>query len=202
MAHLEHIFQSHLHLAHVGARRADLAEAWRSEGRFRITPVWMVREVEGLEPELDRMSLRETEILMRGEIPPDNAGRHDRVPSGGAESPEGLKHEGAGVEPAIDSPLVARQIDRFSGRVLTIVAYSRIRLISASNDGLRESALERENRADLPSSQHRVDKAALVHEPPSFTEGQLVEHRRYRPVRYMETGQAALRAEIVAVLGK
>src|SRR5437667_6938397 len=51
-------------------------------------------------------------------------------------------------------------------------------------------------------SQHRVGGATLADEPPSFTERQFVEHRRYRPVRHIETGQPALRAEIVAALGE
>src|SRR5206468_12045977 len=59
-----------------------------------------------------------------------------------------------------------------------------------------------ENRTELPSSQHRVGGATLADEPPSFTERQFVEHRRYRPVRHIETGQPALRAEIVAALGE
>src|SRR5262249_50088491 len=70
------------------------------------------------------------------------------------------------------------------------------------NDGLRESALERQNRTDLPTSKYRAGDGTLVEEPPSFTEGQLVEHRRHRPVRHIETGQTALRAEIVAALGE
>src|SRR2546426_6536090 len=162
----------------------------------------MVREVEGLEPELNRVFLRESEVLVGGEIPRDDAGRHNRVSAGGPESAERLKHEGTRVEPAIDSPLVAGQIDRFSRRVYAIVADARVRLVFAGNDGLWESGLERQNRTDLPSSKDRVGNAALVEEPPSFADGQLVEQRRNRPVRHIETGQTPLRAEIVAALGE
>src|SRR5881409_1542847 len=135
----------------------------------------MVREVEGLEPELDRVSLRDSEVLVGGEIPRDDAGRHNRVPAGSAESSERLKHERVGVEPAIDIAYIARQDRRLSRRVYTIVADARVRLVSAGNDGLRESTLERQNRTDLPSSKHRAGDAALVEEPPSLADGQLVE---------------------------
>src|SRR5437667_7774123 len=104
----------------------------------------MVREVEGLEPELKRVFLRESEVLVGGEIPRDDAGRHNRVPAGGPESAERLKLEGTRVEPAIDSALVAGQIDRFSRRVYAIVADARVRLVFAGNDGLWESGLERQ----------------------------------------------------------
>src|SRR3989475_8146923 len=162
----------------------------------------MVREVEGLEPELNRVFLRESEVLVGGEIPRDDAGRHNRVPAGGAESSERLKDESVGVEPAIDIAYIAREDRRLSRRVYAIVADARVRLVSAGNDGLRESTLERQNRTDLPSSKHRVGDATLVEEPPSLTEGQFVEQRRHRPVRHIETGQTALRAEIVAALGE
>src|SRR5439155_16920135 len=96
----------------------------------------------------------------------------------------------------------ARQDRRLCRRVDTIVADARVRLVSDDNDGLQESTLERQNRPDLPSSKHRFGNAALVEEPPSLADGQLVEQRRHRPVRYIETGQTALRAEIVAALGE
>src|SRR5215813_2109066 len=106
----------------------------------------MVREVEGLEPELDRLCLRDSEVPVGGEIPRDDAGRHNRVPAGRAESSEGLKYEGVGVEPAVDIAYTARQNRRLSRRVYAIITDARVRLVSASNDGLRESALERQNR--------------------------------------------------------
>src|SRR5262249_9054860 len=115
---------------------------------------------------------------------------------------EGLKYEVVGVEPTIDIAYAAREDNRLSRRIHTIIADARVRLVSTGNDGLRQSALERENRTDLPSSQHPAGGAILVEEPPSFTEGQLVKHRRDGPVRHMETGQAALRAKIVAALGE
>ena len=126
----------------------------------------MVREVERLEPELDRVFLRESKVLVGGEVQRDDAGRHNRVPAGAAESSERLKHESVGVEPAIDIAYIARQDCRLSGRVHAIVADARVRLISAGNDGLRESTLERQNRTDLPSSKHRVGDAALVEKTP------------------------------------
>src|SRR5207249_8061960 len=92
--------------------------------------------------------------------------------------------------------------DRFSRRVYAIVADARVRLVSAGNDGLWESGVEHQNRTDAPSSKDRVGNAALVEEPPSFADGQLVEQRRNRPVRHIETGQTPLRAEIVAALGE
>ena len=134
----------------------------------------MVREVERLEPELDRVFLCESKVLVGREVPRDDAGSHNRVPAGVAESSEWLKYESVGVEPAIDIAYIARQDRRLSCRVYTIVADARVRLISAGNDGLGKSALKRENRTDLPSSQHRAGGATLVEEPPSFTEGQLV----------------------------
>src|SRR5205823_2235319 len=140
---------------HVGARRTDLTEAWRSPEPIRITPVRMVREVEGLEPELDRVLLGDSEVLVGGEIPLDDAWRHNRVPAGGAKSSERLKHESVGVEPAVDSPLAARQDGRLARCVDAVIADGSVRLVSAGTDGFRESALERENRTDLPSSQHR-----------------------------------------------
>src|SRR5881296_498841 len=162
----------------------------------------MVREVEGLEPELKRVFLRESEVLVGREVPRDHAGRHNRVPAGVAESSERLKYESVGVEPAIDITYIAGKDRRLPRRVYTIVTDARVRLVSAGKDGLRESALERQNRTDLPSSKHRVGDAALVEEPPSLTEGKLVEQRRHRPVRHIETGQTALRAKIVAGLGE
>ena len=69
----------------------------------------MVREVESLEPELDRVLFRDSEVLVGGEIPLDDAGRDDRVAAGVPEGSEGLKHKGAGVEPAIDRLLAARK---------------------------------------------------------------------------------------------
>src|SRR5262249_47610490 len=102
---------------------------------------------------------------------------------------------------AIDITYAARQDGRLSRRVYTIVADACVRLVSAGNDGLRESTLERENRTELPSSKDRVGDAT-VEEPPSLTEGQLVEHGSHSPVRHIETGQTALRAQIVAALGK
>src|SRR2546422_7019972 len=122
----------------------------------------MVREVESLEPELDRVLFGDSEVLMGGEIPLDDAGRDDRVPAGGAESSEGLKHEGVGVEPAIDGPLAAIQEGVLSRRVHAIVADTRVRLIGAGDDGLRKSALECENRTDLPSSQRRGGHSTLA----------------------------------------
>src|SRR5207244_8533138 len=162
----------------------------------------MVREVEGFEPELDCVFLRESKVLVGREIPRDDAGCHNRVPAGVAESTERLKYESVGVEPAIDIAYIARQDRRLSRRVYTIVADACVRLISAGNDGLRESTLDRQNRTDLPSSKHRAGDATLVEEPPSLTERQFVEQRRHRPVRHIETGQTALRAEIVAALGE
>src|SRR5436309_13243191 len=147
----------------------------------------MVREVERLEPELDRVSLRDSEVLVGGEIPRDDAGRHNRVPAGSAESSERLKHESVGVEPAIDIAYIARQDRRLSRRVYAIVADARVRLVSAGNDGLWESGLERKNRTDLPSSKDRVGDAALVEEPPPLTDGHLVEQRRRRPATRVET---------------
>src|SRR5437899_711997 len=149
----------------------------------------MVREVEGLEPELDCVFLRDPEVLMGGEIPRDDAGGHNRVPAGATERSERLKYESVGVKPAIDIAYAARQDRRLSRRVYAIIADARIRLVSTGNDGLRESALERENRTNLPSSKDGVGDATLVEEPSSLTEGQLVEQRRHRPVRHVETGQ-------------
>src|SRR5215471_11867405 len=124
----------------------------------------MVREVEGLESELDRLCLRDSEIPVGGEIPRDDAGRHNRVPAGAAESSERLKYESVGVEPAIDIAYTAGQDGRLSRRVYAIVADARVRLVSAGNDGLRKSALEGENRTDLPSSKYRAGDATLVEE--------------------------------------
>src|SRR5262245_41743271 len=162
----------------------------------------MVREVEGLEPELERLLLRNSEVPVGGEIPRDDAGRYNRVAAGGAESSERLEYESVGVEPAIDIAYTARQDRRLSRRVYAIVADAGVRLVSAGNDGLRKSALERQNRTDLPSSKHRTGDATLVEEPPALAEVQFVKHRRHSPLRHIETGQTALRAEIVAALGK
>ena len=122
----------------------------------------MVREVEGLEPELDGVLFRDPEVLVGGEIPIDDPGRDDRVPARGAESSEGLKHEGAGVEPAIDRPLAARKDRGLSCRVHTIVGDVRVRLIDTGGDGLRKAALQRENRPEFPASDDCVGNAALV----------------------------------------
>src|SRR5206468_2505005 len=162
----------------------------------------MVREVEGLEPELDRVFLHESKVLVGRKVPRDDAGRHNRVPAGSAESSEWLKYESVGVEPAIDIAYIARKDRRLSRRVYAIVADARVRLVSAGNDGLRESALECQNRTDLPSSKHRVEDAALVEKTPSLTERQFVEQRRHRPMSHIETGQTALRAEIVPAVGE
>src|SRR5437899_10048455 len=122
----------------------------------------MVREVESLEPELDGVLFRDSEVLVGGEIPLDDAGRDDRVPAGGAESPEGLKHEGAGVEPAIDRPLPARKNRVLSCRIHTIIGDVRVRLIDTSDDGLRKAALQRENRPEFPASDDCIGNATLV----------------------------------------
>src|SRR5215831_19154569 len=121
----------------------------------------MVREVESLEPELDRVLFRDSEVLVGGEIPLEDAGRNDGVAAGGAESSEGLKHEGIGVEPAIDRPLAARKNRGLSGRVYTIIGDVRVRLIDAGGDGLRKAALQRENRPEFPASDDCIGKAAL-----------------------------------------
>ena len=60
----KHIFQRDLYLAHVGARAIDPAESLRCEAEVGITPVRMVREVERLEPELERVILDDPELLM------------------------------------------------------------------------------------------------------------------------------------------
>src|SRR5436309_12832293 len=112
----------------------------------------MVREVVGLEPELDRVLFRDPEVLVGGEIPLDDAGRDDRVAAGGAESSEGLKHEGAGVEPAIDRPLAARKDRVLSCRVHTIIGDVRVRLIDTGGDGLRKAALQCENLPEFYAS--------------------------------------------------
>ena len=122
----------------------------------------MVREVESLEPELDRVLFRDSEVLVGGEIPLDDAGRDDRVPAGGAEGSEGLKHEGIGVEPAIDRLLAARKDRVLSCRVHTIIGDVRVRLIDTGDDGLRKAALQRENRPEFPASDDRIGNAALV----------------------------------------
>src|SRR5437867_3946375 len=108
----------------------------------------MVREVEGFEPELDGVFLRDAKVLVGGEIPLDDAGRHNRVPAGGSKSPERLKRESVGVEPAIDIAYAARQDGRLARRVDAVKADGGVRLVSAGSDGLRESALERENRTE------------------------------------------------------
>src|SRR5437773_11042739 len=98
----------------------------------------MVREVEGLEPELDRVLFRVSKVLVGGEIPIDDPGRDDRVPARGAESSAGLKHEGAGVEPAIDRPLAARRDRGSYCRVHTIVGDVDVRMIDTGRVGLAQ----------------------------------------------------------------
>src|SRR5437867_3667870 len=66
---LEHILQSHLHLAHVRARRADFAEGRRGSGDVGFTPVRVIGEVEGFESELERLALADLELLVDREIP-------------------------------------------------------------------------------------------------------------------------------------
>ncbi len=61
---LEHILQRELYLAHVGARAIDPAESLGGYADIGITPVRMVREVERLEPELERVILDDPELLM------------------------------------------------------------------------------------------------------------------------------------------
>src|SRR5439155_9932197 len=112
----------------------------------------MVREVESLEPEMDRVLFRDSEVLVGGEIPLDDAGRDDRVAAGVPEGSEGLKHKGAGVEPAIDRLLAARKDRRLSCRVHTIIGDVRVRLIDTGDDGLRKAALQCENRPEFPAS--------------------------------------------------
>src|SRR5262252_7672205 len=147
----------------------------------------MVREVESLEPELDRVLFRDSEVLVGGEIPLDDARRDDRVPAGGAEGSEGLKREGAGVEPAIDRPLAARKDRGLSCSVHTIKADVRVRLIEAGGDGLRKAALQRENRPQFPASDDCIGNAALVKKPPSPADRQLIEHGSRSPMIDIET---------------
>ena len=61
---LEHVLQRELYLAHVGARAIDPAEGLGGYADVGITPVRMVRQVERLEPELERLILDDPECLM------------------------------------------------------------------------------------------------------------------------------------------
>src|SRR6266850_3258091 len=75
----EHIFQGDLYLAHVGARAIDPAKSRGGHADVRITPVRMVREIERLEPELDRVILDDPEFFMSCEITLNAPGCDDRI---------------------------------------------------------------------------------------------------------------------------
>ena len=60
----KHVLQRDLNLAHVGARAIDPAEGLGSVAKVGISPIRVVREVERLEPELERVILDDPELLM------------------------------------------------------------------------------------------------------------------------------------------
>ena len=90
MRNSEHVLQGELHFAHVCARGTDLAEARRRPVCVGVTPVRVVREIEGFEPELDRVVLNDSELLADREVPLDQAGSYESVPAGVTMSSEWL----------------------------------------------------------------------------------------------------------------
>ena len=75
---------------------------------------------------------------------------------------EGLKHEGASVEPALDIAFTAREDRGLARRIRPVIAGACIGLVLACNDGLRETALQREDGSELPSSDDGVGNSTPV----------------------------------------
>lgn len=139
----EEVLQRELQLAHIRARGADLAEACGRPVCVGITPVRVVRQVEGLEPELDGVVLGDPEVFVGREVPLDHTGGDDRIAANVAEGSEGLKHESVGIEPALDIPLAAVEEGVLARRIRPVETGAGVRLISARSDGIRETGLER-----------------------------------------------------------
>src|SRR5881296_732810 len=162
----------------------------------------MVRDVERLEPELERLILDDPELLMGGEIQLNTPGCDDRVPPRRAEGPSRLKCEGSGVEPALRIAYVPGEDRVLACRIWPVVANAGVGLIPVVNDSRRETALDRENGSKLPASDDGIGNATIAEKPPPFTDRQVVEHRSYSPMILVEARQSALGAKVIAVLRK
>src|SRR5438105_8840969 len=182
----EHIFQRDLYFAHVGPRTIDPAEGLGGDADVGITPVRMVREVERLDPKLERVILDDPELLMGREIQLNASGCDDRVPPRRTEGPIRLKCEGGGVEPPVRISYAPGEDRVLACRIRPVVANACVGLVLVVNDSCGETAPDAENGSKLPASDDGIGNATTAEKPPPFTDRQVVEHRSYSPMILVE----------------
>src|SRR5579859_982567 len=116
---LEHVFEGKLHLPHVAVGRSNTTELWAGQAGVRQTPRGVVQDVERLPTELEQMLLiRQTKILVRGEIPIETGRPDDCITADIAEGVERLERERSSVEPFRRTPISERLAD--TGRIRAV----------------------------------------------------------------------------------
>src|SRR5262245_25847698 len=122
----------------------------------------MVRDVERLEPELERLILDDAELLMGGEIQLNTPGCDDRVPPRRPEGPRRLKCEGGGVEPTARIPYAPVEDRVLACRIRPVVANAGVGLVPVVNHSSGETALNGENGSKLPASDDGIGNATIA----------------------------------------
>src|SRR5436189_1500712 len=75
----KYILQRELQLAHIRSSGADHAEIERRSQVGGISPIRVIGKVEGLKPELQRVSFRNAEVLLRRKVPGENSRRRNGI---------------------------------------------------------------------------------------------------------------------------
>lgn len=199
---LERVTQGELHIAHIAARAADLAEVAGLDVRIRIAPVRVVREVEGFKTELEIVVLvvGHFEVLQAGEIPADERGSDERIAPDVAVGAAGLHRKGRRVEGVFGGDSGNLRI--LAGGIRTIEEGTGVRRIGTVDHRDREARLDGEDRTQLPAARNRVQEAVRDIELATLAEREVVQTGRNEAVRGVEAGQRPFALTAAAVLGE
>src|SRR5262249_24668539 len=105
-----------------------------AEVRIGITPVRMVRGVEGLEAELQVSAFRKVEVLEQRSVPLNQSRPDHHITPGRAEGAERLQLKRGGIEPLVGRALGALKVG-FADQVGTIEAGAGVRAIGPGRHG-------------------------------------------------------------------
>ena len=122
----------------------------------------MIERVEHLEPKLRFHSLGDREVLVQARIPGCARAPCISVAADVSERTKGIRCEGVLVE-VLDEHRALRLIAevRIADQVGVLVASARSRVVDAARDSERKSALNIDDRGDVPAAQHQA-RCAII----------------------------------------
>ena len=149
---LEDPLQAELNPARL-ARRVDRSGRRPTDRGVRPPEDGCVGEIEGLEPELDVVTLpRQGKPARQGEVDCRGPRSPDQVPACIVDDARSAGHDGIGVEPAVDRSLAHRQVDVPDH--IAAVSAAHVRRVLVDRVAVRRPSEKVQDSADLPAPEY------------------------------------------------